>query len=162
MLLLFDSRRLLERGEGGTSLEPKVGVREWTDAGDDTIPLPPAAGEDTGRLEEIKEDDGDDEAKAFELGPNPGPEADVASYVRGDCGTAKVIVLAAVLLVEASDNSEGIEEGSFMFKVASEDEEDAKVPSMLNKAVSSSCRCCCCGDWEREAEREEEDVDEGD
>jgi hypothetical protein len=77
--------------------------------------------------------------------------------VRGDCGTAKVIVLvvvlATVLLVEASDRSEAIEEeeGSFMFKVPSE--EDAKVPSMLNKAVSSSCRCC--GECEREAERED-------
>jgi hypothetical protein len=78
----------VERGEGGTSLDPKVGVRACTDAGDDSIPLAPApaAGEeedkDTGWLEDaegISEDDGDDEARAFELAPNPALEAEVAS-----------------------------------------------------------------------------------
>lgn len=109
-------------------------MRAGTDAGDDISPAPPGDMDKAslGDAEGIKEEDGDVDIKVVELVP-PAPEVveGVASYVRGDWGTAKVmvLVLAAVLTLAAS---------KLEFKAVSVVEEDANVPSRLNKAVSST------------------------
>lgn len=67
----------MERGEGGTSLDPRLGVRAGTETGDEETPGTPGD-MDKASFGDVEGTDGDAEARVFELEPTPAALAEAA------------------------------------------------------------------------------------